>query len=209
MVFRRRVAGSFYAVLIIGAVTLIGVIAALQLQMDQQMARARRLKGSAEAALLARQGVEGAALELARTGSLRARVASTPEGGELVVVCEGPRPAGSRSYIVFARGRFAGAPVTMVADVRHASPAAQVSNREVLYQDVDVDSATARAKIVAARKDRLAELKRTVTAYRGEGGALSARLSAFMGVAAKGRIPSADRTRIVSALASALTTDVP
>jgi hypothetical protein len=200
--------GSFYAVLIIGAVTLIGVIAGLQLQLDQQMSRARRLKGAAEAALLARRGLEAAALELARTGRVPARAASTPQGGELVVVAEA-RPAGSRKYVVFARGRYAGAPVTMVADMTTGTTRTLVCNREVLYQDVDVDAPAARGKVIATRRAARAALMRTLALARGEGAGLSTRLSAFFATAAQGRIPQGDRTRIVSVLASGLTTVVP
>lgn len=205
----RRRAGSFYAMLVIGAVTLIGLVAGLQLQMDQQMARARRLKGGAEAALLARQGIESAALALARTGTLPARARSTPEGGELVVVAEGPRPAGSRAYVVFARGRYAGSPVTMIADLRAVGGRAQIGNRELVYVDVDVDAPAVRARLIAARATAFAGLKRRIDGYRSEGAGLSARFAAFFAQAAQGRIPSADRARITSAVATALTTTVP
>jgi hypothetical protein len=205
----RRREGSFYAMIVVGAIVLIGLIAGLQVQMDQQMARVRRMKGSAQAALIAREAVDAAGRKLAATGSLPQRTSESLEGGEVVIAVEGPRPAGSRKYIVFARARFAAAAVTAVADVRFASPSAQVCNVDMLYQDVDVDSAAARAKVVDQRREARRALKDTLQSYRGEGGGLSPRLAAFLSTAAGGSIPRADQARVVSALPSPLTTEVP
>ena len=202
-------AGSFYLMIIFGAILLIGVVAGMQLQMDQQMSRVRRMKGSAEAALIARFGVEEAGRRLSAAGSLPARFTETPDGGDLVVVIDGPRPAGSRKYIAFARARFAGGAVTAVADLRFASPKAQVCNIDMLYQDIDVDSAPARTKVVDARREARRGLKNTLTAYRGEGAALPPRLTAFLAAASLGTIPKADQARIAAALPTPLTTDVP
>lgn len=202
-------AGSFYMLIIVGAILLIGLISGLQLQMDQQMARVRRMKGSAEAALIARFGVEEAGRRLSAAGSLPARFTETPEGGELVVVVEGPRPAGSRKYVVFGRARFAGGAVTAVADVRFASPKSQVCNLDMLYQDVDVDSPQARKQILDQRREARRALKNTLTSYRAEGAALKTRLAAFLSSASLGTIPQADQARMVSKLPTPLTTDVP
>ena len=63
--------GSVYLMIIVGAILMIGLMVGFQMQMDQQVARARRLKGSAEAALspvslgglLLNRASAGAALE--------------------------------------------------------------------------------------------------------------------------------------------------
>lgn len=205
----RRREGSFYAMIVVGAIVLIGLIAGLQLQMDQQMARVRRMKGAAEAALIAREAVDAAGRKLAATGSLPQRNQEALEGGDVVTVVEGPRPAGSRKYVVFARARFAAAAVTAVADVSFASPAAHVCNLDMLYQDIDVESPAARTKVIDQRRDARRALKATLQSYRGEGGGLSPRLAGFLSTAAGGAIPRADQTRVASALPSPLTTEVP
>lgn len=206
---RRAREGSFYLIMIVGAILALGLILGLQIQMDQQMARARRLKGSAEAALIARWGVEEAGRRLASAGALPARFTDEPEGGELVVAVEGPRPASSRKYIVFGRARFSGATVTAVADIRFGSPNAEIYNLEMLYQDIDVDSAPARARVVGARRAAKRALKTMLTAYRSEGAGLRTRLGAFLAAASLGTIPRGDQTRMLSALPAPLTTDVP
>lgn len=201
--------GSVYLVIVVGAVLLIGVVAGLQIQMDQQMARVRRMKAGAEAALIARFGVEEAGRRLSSTGSLPPRFTETMDGGDLVVTVEGPRPAGSRKYIVFGRARFAAAAVTAVADVRYGSPVAPVCNVEMLYQDIDVDSGPERAKLIATRREARRALKALTDSYRGEGPGLSSRLASFLGAASLGTLPRADQARIASALPTPLTTDVP
>lgn len=201
--------GSFYMLIIVGAILLIGLIAGMQLQMDQQMARVRKMKGAAEAALIARFGVEEAGRRLSAAGSLPARFTETPEGGELLVVVEGPRPAGSRKYIVFGRARFAAGAVTAVADVRFGSPKALVCNLDMLYQDIDLDNAAERNRIIDQRRTARSALKATLTAYRSEGSSLRTRLGAFLSSASLGTLPQADQARLVSKLPTPLTTDVP
>ena len=206
---RRDRQGSFYMMIIVGAIVLIGFVGALQVQLDQQMARARRMKGSAEAALIAREGIAQTARKLSSQGSLPARTAEALEGGDLVVVADGPLPAGSRKYVVFARARFPGGAVTAVADVRFGSQASDVCNLDMLYQDVDVDAKPARALVIGARRQARAALKTALVEYRGEGSGLAARLTGFLSTAAQGTLPRADQTRISSVLVTPLTTDVP
>ena len=201
--------GSFYMMMLVGAIALIGFVAALQLQMDQQVSRARHLKAGAEAALVAREGVVYASQRLTAAGTLPFRFTEPQEGGDLVVVSEGPRPPGSRKYVVFARARFLGGAVTAVADLRFGSPSSAICNLDMLYQDVDVDSAVARGRVIDARREARRALKSALIANRGEGSGLPARLSGFLSAVSGGTIPHADQARIASALVTPLTTDVP
>jgi len=195
--------------ILFGALIMVGLLIALQLQLDQQIGRARTLKAFAQGWFLARQGLEKAALELKSTGRIAASGHLSEEGGEIDVFAEGPRPAGTRKHIVFSRARFGRNAVLMIADLDKVKSRAIIANVQVLYQDLDVSSAAVRAQLIAQRGRTLKTLIDTVRAYRTEGAGLSSRLSIFLESAADGQIPSADRALIGSSLPTTLTTCAP
>jgi hypothetical protein len=205
-----RAGALTYMVLVLSLLVLIGLLAGMQMQLDQQVGRARTLKAGAEAFFLARHGLDGAARQLAASGSLPRTMSYGLAGGEVLVVCEGPRPTGSRKYVAFARGRHARCGVTLVADMREDRARAVVASTEVRYQDLDIASAAVRARVVAERAAVRRDLVRALAGYRAEREpALAARLDDVLASAAAGRVSDADRSRIRSTVPSRMTTALP
>ncbi|MBI4863102.1 MAG: hypothetical protein HY815_22980 [Candidatus Riflebacteria bacterium] len=205
-----RSGGIVYVGIVLGAMILIGFFAGLQMQMDQQVSRARTLKGWFQAGFLARHGLEKAALSLKATGTLGSIPPYTLEGGDVAVFLEGPRPAGSSKYVVFSRGRFGRTSVLYVADMVKVSAGVLTANLEVRYQELDPGSAQVRSRVVAERAVTLRKARDAMRAYRSEGtGSLAARLSAFLFVVADGSVPQPDRQSIVARLPPKLTAALP